>query len=335
MTPLLMSMQYLPFLFRTAQRAEVEYNKGVMKIFLFALFFTLFGMANASESDCLSRETKSPLEQKALNDIQNILTSTTFSLREKQKAFDKLNSDNAQTYFSHLAPADQKNLTDLIEKIKNSKEPLVQIVDNEGDPVLFVNGIDFREFPHEWIQPFQKLLTKKQLSYFFKWDKFNSIEKNRDDLVKTIKELHEKYPDKKLTVVGYSAGGVITLLAIDTLTDENISNNVIAHTVASPLFGYRAPLLAMIGAPFVGKSSIQIGRGNSDKLTHKKLNNCHHWTTTNCEMDQHTCENDKLNPQLGMNSTGSDLPCGNDNITKLNDESHASVLNRVFDEIVK
>ena len=300
----------------------------------FIISLSLTFSAYATEKHCEKPKVE-VIGENNLANINTVLTSLEMNLEQKQKAFEEINLKNAKAYLSSLPLDKQRANDDLIKKINDSKNSLVPITDGDGDPVLLVDGIDPSKFPHEWVKPFNKLMDKKQSSYFFKWDKFNSIEKNRDQLMGAIKDVLEKHKNKKLTIIGYSAGGVLTVLAMEKLSDGPLAKRIQFNTVASPLFGYKAPGIAWLGAPFYGKTTIQIGVGNYDNLVHKQMSQCNHWVNTNCEMDKHTCERDGLNPQIGPHDQPFSLPCGKGHINRIDNESHASIVNRAFDEIVK
>ncbi len=228
------------------------------------------------------------------------------------------------------------SMDQLLVKIHTSKDSLISLVEADGDPILLVNGIGNHEFPIEWIKPFHKLLDRKLLSYYFKWDKSLSLDTHSDELLTITRSLLEKHRGKKLTIIAYSAGGVITTLAMDQLADDPIAQQIHFHTVAAPLFGYGAPAWTKVASLFFGKSNIEIGIGNYQKLTHKNLNQCTHWVTTNCEMDKHSCDSQEINPQLGpTKNQSSELPCGPAFTKRFHDEGHSSVLNRAFSEIIK
>lgn len=308
-----------------------------MKIYLKILFIiSAFHMNFLLADETCLQSPPSPLTMKNMVLTKTILDATAMTLKERQKAFEKIVHDDSSAFMLSLKTDQKKPIDELLTKIKKSKSSLVAIEENDGAPLLLVNGLDNVEFPSEWIRPFHHLLDKKILSYFYKWDKWTSLEKNRDELTVTIKALLAKHPDKPLTIIGYSAGGVLTLLAMDTLYAEKLSAERIQfHTVAAPLYGYKAPPIAALGKLFVGSSTIDIGIGTDKKLTNKTFNQCAHWVTLNCEMDQHACNREGLNPQLGSIELENALPCGFAQTKKFDDESHASVLNRAFNEIVK
>lgn len=285
--------------------------------------------------NCNEASVMEPIDSKNIKLINQILSAADLSLKEKQKATQQLNIDNAAIFLKSLPLDQQEEMNNLLQKIKSSPTSLIEIGESDDPPILMVHGIDYNpDLPHEFIKPFHSLLQKKHTSYFFKWSKSKSIEENSGELTSTIRAILEKHKDKDLTVVGYSAGGVLTITSMDTLAQEPIAKRIHFHTVASPIFGHRAPSWAMIFAPFAGKTSISVGQGQYDKLAHKTFNQCSHWVTTRCELDLQACENNQLNPQTGPSSAGkSILPCGEDNTRSYADEGHASVLSRVFSEI--
>lgn len=307
-----------------------------MKYYLSLIIILNFIFASSFAEDCPPSAIKTPLDFKTSEAISNLLAATNLSLKEKQQAAEKIYSDNIASFFNSLPGTEQKDISNILNTIKNSKTSLVKIIEAEGDPILFVHGLDYHaDFPVEWIKPFSQLIQKKQLSYFFKWSKFKSIEDNSTELVSIIKSITDIHKDKNLTIVAYSAGGVVTAFAMESLADDPISKRIYFHTIASPLFGYNSHPFGFVAIPFVGKTTIQIGRGKFEKITNKHFTQCHHWVNTNCELDQHTCTYNGVNPQLGpSNQTSSPLPCGEKNISQYNNESHASVINRALSEIL-
>jgi hypothetical protein len=306
-----------------------------MKKFYSLIFISIFSFVLfAAEKECGNTKVNI-LDESNLDNIKKVLLASNLNLKEKQEAFNQLSIDNAHSFLNSLDANEQKKIWELIGNINKAKDPLIQIAEGNGNPILLVDGIDPTEFPHEWVKPFSKLLKNNNLSYFFKWSKYNSIEDNRDQLIDAIKNILEKHKDKKLTIMGYSAGGILTLLAMDKLQDSPQAKRINFNTVASPIFGYNAPAIAWLGAPFVGKTSIEIGLGAYKKLEHSQMSGCNHWVNTNCEMDKHTCENEGVNPQTGGGAITFQLPCGVNHIKRVENEGHASIVNHVFDELVK
>lgn len=292
------------------------------------LLFLQIQVVHADE--CLNPSPRNPNAE--LDKISLITSSVELTPSEKHKKIDALNVETAHAYLNRLNFNDRHILEKLIKTIKDSYANLIPINENdEGDPILFVQGLDFREFPSEWIIPLHSMIGKKRSSYFFKYSKYDSIETNRNKLLTEIENIKSKHKGKELTVVGYSAGGVIALDALDTMTENKSVDNLKLVTVASPIFGYNAPKLAFLGAPFVGMTSIEIGRGIYEKLKTKKFEKCAQWITTSCERDPHACTRDGNNPQLGKEQT---FVCKSKPVL-INDEGHASVLNRAISEITK
>jgi hypothetical protein len=292
------------------------------------LFLLLFQVVHADE--CVTPSLKNPND--SLDKISLIISSTELTSSEKHKKIDALNVEGAHDYLNRLGESVRNKVENLIKAIKDSKQDIIAINENEeGDPILLVQGLDFREFPSEWIIPMHSLMGKKRSSYFFKYSKYDSIETNRNKLLQVIQQLKSKHPGKELTVVGYSAGGVIALDALDKMTASKQDENINFITVAAPVFGYNAPKLAFLGAPFVGMTSIEVGRGIYNKLKIKRFEKCLQWITTSCERDPHACSREGNNPQTGKDKTS---VCNSKPIL-INDEGHASVLNRAISEIFK
>lgn len=202
---------------------------------------------------------------------------------------------------------------------------MMRILEGHGVPLILVHGIDPLPTQPEWIRPIAKLIELEKNVYFYKWDKFRTLNENQTLLVNAIKVILQEAP--QVTLIGYSAGGVISLFAHDELQDESVE----LHTIASPIFGYDAPSTAVFGIPFVGSTTIEIGMGAFKKLKHFQLNGCHHWVNTSCELDKHSCVNKK---NFSAQSRLFAMPCGSENTRYFSEETHESILNKVFESIL-
>ncbi len=229
--------------------------------------------------------------------------------------------------------AQETELSNKLDLIKNSSNGLIPLSVGPGGPLLIIHGIDFAPYPEEWVGPFKSLITSGKHAYLHKWTYRKGLEENRDLFIESIQKLHAKFPDEKITIFGYSAGGAISLLALDKLSQTPLMEQIYLHTIASPFFGFEAPSHAYIGAPFAGKGRIEIGIGAITFMKNKSFNNCHHWVTTNCSLDKNSCPQKKINPQTGLLSGLSEMPCGNDEVSSIDDETHTSVIQRVLDQI--
>lgn len=303
-----------------------------MKQLGFFFIFPIFAIA--AQAECIGpslSSTYTPFLN--LEKVSDILSSQEMSSSEKYKKLELLNVEEAKMFLKNLEAKEQKIIEDLINSVKVSKKNLIPLYEKiDQNPVLMVSGFDFRDFPTEWIKPFHTVVNGKKSSYFFKWDRFDSINKNSTKLGEAIKEIKEKHPGKELTIIGYSAGGIIALDAFDNLTESDTLKNVKLLTVAAPIHGYNAPALAKLGTPFFGKTTIQIGMGHYQNLKHKQFENCSEWITTSCELDQHACTKEGNNPQTGKSN---ESLCKNSKPILINNEGHSSVLNRVVSDFFK
>ncbi len=264
-----------------------------------------------------------------------IFLSKELSRSEKSKKAEVLKKSQFDSFVNELSIEERKSLNDVFFKIKNSQSTLTQMIQGSGNPVLLIHGLDFENFPFEYLRPIHSLIGRQRNSFAFRWNKRDSIDKNSDQLIESLKKIMDLFPDHEVTVFAYSAGGGVALLALDKIKEDSFYSKISLHTIASPIYGYGAPDGAFIAIPFVGSSTIAIGKGINKKLIHSKLNQCHHWINTNCELDHHTCEYKGINPQLGpVASDVKNLPCGSENTTLFNDENHASILNRVFFQVL-
>lgn len=220
-----------------------------------------------------------------------------------------------------------------LEMIRESASGLIPLVEGKGDPLLIIHGIDFPPHPEEWVNPFESLISTGKKAYLHKWSYRAGLEENRDLFLKSIQEVHDRHPGQVITIFGYSAGGAISLMALDKLVGTELMKSIYLHTIASPFFGFEAPPRAYFGAPFVGKGKIEIGIGAIKFMKNKSFNNCHHWVTTNCELDKNSCPRKTINPQTGSLAGTSEMPCGNNEVTLIDDETHTSVISRVLNQI--
>lgn len=221
--------------------------------------------------------------------------------------------------------ASEEKAIAVLKQVHEAPMGMTRILEGQGIPLVLVHGIDPSPAQPEWIKPIAKLIDLEKNVYFYKWDKFKTLKENQKLLADAIKEIQEEAP--QLTLVGYSAGGVISIFAHDELQDDRIE----LHTVASPIFGYDAPSTAVFGIPFVGSTTIEIGMGAYKKLKHTRLNSCHHWINTTCELDKHACVNKKL---FSAQSRIFAMPCGSENTKSFAEETHESILNKVFESIL-
>lgn len=235
----------------------------------------------------------------------------------------------------HFAGAETAESNEIVAAILNSTDSLIKIKQGTGNPILLIQGLDFLEKPIEWLGPFELAMKSEHTVYFFKWSKFNNILKNRDELLNVIQILLLQHSSSHLTLVGYSAGGVLALLALDQLTDSVDLERLKFHLVAAPVFGYNIGNrpITYIAAPFIGKTSVAIGAGVYEKLKNKDFGSCHQWITTNCELDSHACQKGPTFPQTGNTTKGKLMVCGSA-VTYLDNESHTSVLNTVMSKIL-
>lgn len=224
-----------------------------------------------------------------------------------------------------------------ILKIKSSRNGLIELQRQrehltEETPLLLIQGLTFDSPPTAWIKPLRYLSKKPHALYFFKWSRFKSLQFNKEQLRKALLSLLDTH--KNIDVFGYSAGGVIALLALDSLVGTPFYSRVHLRTVATPFFGYAAPKrLAYLGAPFAGMSAVQIGVGAHRFLQHKRLEGCQQWITTNCKLDQHACIHRGISPERGHLRNLPEMPCGNENLTLLDQESHESSLFAVIQTV--
>lgn len=210
-----------------------------------------------------------------------------------------------------------------------------------GEPVfLFIHGMTPEEELDWWAQTFHRVREQDRTAYLHKWSRFRSLAQNAEELAKEIAWVSRSHRHQQVFVVGFSAGGSLGLLAMDILMAERerrggrpFAANVRFHTVASPLNGTGggSPTLrrTTTGA-FAGLSVGSIAAGVKHELTHRRIDACEHWITTNCQMDINACRGSSGIPQVPDEG----MPCGSENTHPLpSDMTHSQALNSVVEEL--
>lgn len=241
---------------------------------------------------------------------------------------------NAAEYLDALPGDARRRILDAFAKIHRARRGLVHLTaSNPRLPtILFVQGFDFRPLPFEWVEAFDETFKTRASVYFFKWSRLKPFADNVDLLRESIVELVSDPDISDLKIVAYSAGGVLAVVSIGDIADPVLSQRVSLVTVAAPFYGYRMPAITVLGIPFVGGTTVQLGRGiqhlKRKVRTLANLKACVNWVTTNCERDKNAClQGSDLYPQRGMAHDHTVLPCGAGNVmTASSDETHYTAL---------
>ena len=241
---------------------------------------------------------------------------------------------NAAAYLDILPHADRARILRAFEQIHRAKRGLVQMTPSNAElpTILFVQGLDFRPLPFEWVMAFDGIFKTRTSTYFFKWSQRRPFRENVDLLRESVLELLAKPETSELKIVAYSAGGVLAVVSVSDIAELMVLSRLSLVTVASPFYGYGMPAITVLGTPFVGGTTIQLGRGiqhlKPKIQTLAKLKYCVNWVTTNCDLDKNACLLDnKLYPQLGMADIDTVLPCGEGNVMAADsNETHYSAL---------
>lgn len=202
----------------------------------------------------------------------------------------------------------------------------------EGAVYLFVQGLELKGEALIWESELQRFEGTGRTVHFFKWSKRKKLARNVQNLLATIEKLRSENLSKEIIIVGYSAGGVLALLALDRWMEKTQDPQIFLHTVASPLFGYGAPKFAPLAAFFVGHTSLSVGRGVfkiNDSVIERPY--CRHWINTDCSKDNHACESFSVHPMTGV-ADQSLLPCRGDTVVEMQ-ESHAGILTKALLDI--
>ncbi len=175
-------------------------NNCRMKALTIILSLFVLAPVMAQDLECAS-PASTPLQETQKKNVELVLNISSSKLKELQKENNALEVAESKKFLADLSEGKREHINKIVQKIKESKSHLIPIVEVEGTPVLLVQGLDFQDYPFEWIKPIAHVTDKKQLSYFFKWSKFDSLEKNRNELVKVIKSLLLKHKKESLLFV--------------------------------------------------------------------------------------------------------------------------------------
>ncbi|MFH1727923.1 MAG: hypothetical protein ABIA04_05850 [Pseudomonadota bacterium] len=255
----------------------------------------------------------------------------------------------------NLYKTDSKSFYELdtiskVSELKKLKKGLVRIneVSDNNLPVFFIiQGLDFLD-GEELLPIIEEQIKYKFGLFLFTYSAHAPTPFNTDRLAYSLKFLAMRYPKKEIILIGYSAGGVLALKAIEKLKykskkfniHESIFDRISVNTVASPINGFEMPVLGYISAPLSGFTTCDIASGLI--VTRGNIQNCHHWVTTNCSLDIAACLWQDIYPQLpgltkenNYNSEWLDMPCGNENVTYVYDRGHPELVEYAFISILK
>lgn len=183
----------------------------------------------------------------------------------------------------------------------------------------------------EWFKSIHALAFAGNPTFFHLLITPLSMAQNASNLEYTIEKIRKKFPERKIEIIGYSAGGAVAMKYLsNTLAKNRPGINV--TTVASPIFGYGAPKFIR---HFSKAINIEFAIGLNHKFSNL-VNQCTHYTTLICNNDIHACERAGVHPQLGaIESMGEAMPCGKENLYIFPEDTHYSILTRaVKDRII-
>ena len=262
----------------------------------------------------------------------------------RKKIIDEINLKKANDFYALLGNDRKIFLQNLIKKINKSKPPtrkhpergLIKIDEvksnrqDQGKPILlFTQGLPMkegREIFKAWYPVFDKFTHAGYHVYFQKFNIKKTVGINSKALLFTLSHLKNIYRNKKIIIFSYSAGGRVGLDSWYRIfyspRYKSLKKNIELVTIATPINGYGAPQLSLMGIPFMGAFLMQTGMGMSKKRKKANYKKCHHYITTSCDLDIHACEHNGLYPQVSWNH----MPCGLSNTVALKRETHHSVI---------
>ncbi len=174
--------------------------------------------------------------------------------------------------------------------------------------VVLVHGFEPQHEAPLWNKEIARLEALEHEVHFLTWSKRLALEQNTQQLAQRFHELRKKHPEEFITVVAFSAGGIMALKAQELYQQEAADERLHLHTVASPLYGYQAPRIAPLVALMIGKSALAIGQGVFSAEEASEIRACQHWINTDCRKDKHACASFDQLPMTG-NLPLDELPC--------------------------
>jgi len=236
--------------------------------------------------------------------------------------------EEAEAYLQSLTVFERAKLDKILARVSSSKNDLIPIVTTQDSEHVFLCVRGLGDITYPWYETFLMAINSRDTVYFFRWYKRSTVDQNVESLEKSLNELRLRYPEKKIKVVGYSAGGVLGSIALSKTRNPFLTKKIELHTIASPLQGYSFGKHSMLGSVFAGNTTVNLGIGLQNEIKPHNLGNCHQWITTNCALDIHACDRKGKWPQLLQ-------ICSKANIHFFGNDSHTSILPKVMSKILQ
>jgi hypothetical protein len=250
-------------------------------------------------------------------------------LRTQRKCLNEKNAVRARNFLQQLPEPEQERVSGSLDKLRKQKNRVVELSQPKGRAPVFLllQGVFLGE-AYEWYRPLAKLLPSGAGVYFITLDGKRSADYKSRLVEEVIVELLRSYPDRRLEVIGFSAGGLPGLLAWQRLLrreDVNLSTAWL-HTVASPIMGYpRIPKLATyLVRRFTNQQFLHdLMTGITWQLKDGPFARCTNHITTDCSHDVHAC------PLFGTSVSAQvspEMPCGEGNVVEHRGVTHHEIL---------
>ncbi len=250
-----------------------------------------------------------------------------------------------------MNPHEKEYVAGIVHKISEARPGIFSIGNSEPADLneyqvikIFVQGTPQTEsgLHHEWYEPLVKGLRSKWPLYFFKLNVELDARGNIQLMVNQIQNLAKKFPKNNIQIFGHSAGGAISIMALNQMVKEDYNqlDRLYFHTMAAPISGYTSPKRKWVVdfiKLFVAPVKMDIGIGFFKELENVDLPNCTMNVTTKCDNDIHACEYEELpqifyseikleevteNEELDMDQLY--MPC--EEVVAYPDSSHSSII---------
>jgi hypothetical protein len=200
----------------------------------------------------------------------------------------------------------------------------------KGPVFVIVPGLGYEV--EELAQPLEQLRNSGATVYFHKWNKLRFTSELVHQLRLNLNWIAREHHHQEVIVLGYSAGGLISLLAWDQYA-EKLPPNLHLVTIASPFMGWGIAqgIASVFVAPAMGEFTADISVGVHRQFKHASFRQCEQWVTTSCELDVNACINSSgVYPEYVQRG----MPCGDENVKFLNHELHQDALEIVLARLI-
>ena len=244
-----------------------------------------------------------------------------------------INEANANVAREYLAARpEEAHVKSLIKRLADASHGIYKIQEEEHEsnrPILLIAQGLYIDEGYEWYQPFSLLYNHPREVYFHVYNNRRPLRVQKRWLRESLNQLLREYPSREIVIIGFSAGGMISLELWSEIHSNSRFQNVRLVTVAAPISGYDMPRIGrLFVAPVLGRLTSQIAFGRQSSLNGRSFERCIQYVTSSCDLDVHACSHgDVDNPQLLR-----DMPCSEVVISDI--DTHHSMLTRAIRDYI-